>query len=326
MRQAGRYLPEYKEVRAQAGSFLDLCYNPELAAEVTIQPLRRFDFDAAIVFSDILVVPHAMGCDLSFVVNEGPQLSVVRNAAAVNALSDGLSSKQFASVGETLRRVKGKLPDHVSLIGFCGAPWTVASYMVEGAGSDRKQALDVARSSPDWFALLMERLVSTSIAYLTLQVESGAEVLQIFDSWAGDLDGDLRERWVLAPMRAIVDGLRAKGITVPVIAFARGIGNDHAAMARHVRPQAVGVEQGIRIADVAASLSGGVAVQGNLAPDLLVMGGESMLKAVDGICTSVPLDRHIFNLGHGILQETPIAHVEALVARVRQYDGAAGRV
>lgn len=323
MRQAGRYLAEYRAVRQEAGSFLDLCYKPDLAAEVTLQPLRRYDFDASIVFADILVVPHAMGSDLKFVENEGPVLSLVRNMDDVNALSDAKGAWQFERVYETLGKVKAGLAPHVTLIGFCGAPWTVASYMIEGRGSDRAVALAAAAKAEPWFVRLVDRLVEISVSYLVGQVKAGAEVLQVFDSWAGDLPEALRGRWVHEPIARVVEGVRKAVPGVPVIVFGRGIGNGHAALARATHANAVSVEQNTRLSDVLNDLPAGVAVQGNLAPELLQDGGAAMLSGAEAICREVPMDRHIFNLGHGILQHTPPENVTALLEVIRRTDGRA---
>ena len=270
MRQAGRYLPEYRAVRQEAGSFLDLCYRPDLAAEVTLQPLRRYDLDAAIVFADILLVPHALGTDLRFVENEGPVLSVVRD--------------MFERVYETLNRLKSALPADVALIGFCGAPWTVASYMIEGRGSDRALARAAAVEAAPWFEALMQRLVAVSADYLVGQVQAGAEVLQIFDSWAGDLPTGLRERWVHAPIRDLIALVRKRCPAIPVIVFGRGISEGHGALARAVAANAVSVEQGTPLASVLASLPAGVAVQGNLAPETLQSGGAALVEEAQAIC------------------------------------------
>lgn len=320
MRQAGRYLPEYRAVRQEAGSFLELCYRPELAAEVTLQPLRRYDFDAAIVFADILVVPHALGVDLKFIENEGPVLSTVRDLAAVDGLADGAKPWQYERVYETLRRVKAGLPAAVGLIGFCGAPWTVASYMIEGRGSNRALALAAARDNDAWFRKLMTRLIETSVDYLLGQLEAGAEVLQIFDSWAGDLPADLRQRCVHEPISAIIEGVRKRKPGTPVIVFGRGIGMGHGELARATAANAVSVEQDVGIADVLASLPAGVAVQGNLSPDVVMAGGERLLTGVCDICRSIPMSRHIFNLGHGIMQHTPPENVTALLKAIREHD------
>ena len=323
MRQAGRYLPEYRAVRQEAGSFLDLCYRPDLAAEVTLQPLRRYDLDAAIVFADILLVPHALGTDLRFVENEGPVLSVVRDMAGVKALTDTAGAWQFERVYETLNRLKVALPADVALIGFCGAPWTVASYMIEGRGSDRALARAAAVEAAPWFEALMQRLVAVSADYLVGQVQAGAEVLQIFDSWAGDLPAGLRERWVHGPIRDLIALVRERCPEIPVIVFGRGISEGHGALARAVAANAVSVEQGTSLASVLASVPAGVAVQGNLAPETLQAGGTALVEEAKAICEQVPVNRHIFNLGHGILQHTPPDHVTQLLSVIR--DHGAGR-
>ncbi len=321
MRQAGRYLPEYREVRQKAGSFLNLCYNPALAAEVTLQPLRRYDLDASIVFADILVVPHALGCSLDFVEQEGPVLSVVRDMVGFEALKLGEGAWQFARVYETLARVKQELNADTALIGFCGAPWTVASYMVEGRGSDRKLALAAARENPDWFAALINLLVSVSIDYLVGQVRAGAEALQIFDSWAGDLPNELRGRLVHEPISAIIVGVRKIFPDVPVIVFGRGLSSGHDALAVATRANAVSVEQEEDMAKLLLKLPTGVAVQGNLSPLVLQEGGSALVEGVKQICRALPMERHIFNLGHGIVQQTPPENVGLLVETLRRTDG-----
>jgi uroporphyrinogen decarboxylase len=322
MRQAGRYLPEYRQVRIQAGSFLDLCYAPALAAEVTLQPLKRYDFDAAILFSDILVVPHAMGLDLKFVENEGPQLATVTSAADVAALKMDSKAVQFERVWETVARVRRDLVPSKTLIGFCGAPWTVATYMIEGRGSKRQAALELAAENPPWFSDLMGRLVEVSIGYLIGQIEAGAEAVQIFDSWAGDVPVALRERVVVEPIGAIVRGVRARHPNFPVIVFARGVGDGHAEIAGMTGANAVGVEQGISIANVIRALPDGVAAQGNLEPEILLHPGERLRMAIGSVLDRAPKERHIFNLGHGILQQTNPDSVTELVETVRTFDGA----
>jgi uroporphyrinogen decarboxylase len=322
MRQAGRYLPEYRETRAKAGSFLQLCYNPELACEVTLQPLRRYDLDAAILFSDILVVPHAMGADLSFHEGEGPRLSTVGSVSEVEALSDGHDAPQFRNVFETVRHVRAALKPSIGFIGFCGAPWTVASYMIEGRGSDRKMAVAVAVENPAWFALLLERLVATSIDYLCGQIAAGVQVVQVFDSWAGDIPSAHRERVVFGPIRRIIDGVRALYPAFPVIAFARGIGDEHGLAARQTDASAVGVEEGVSLRDVMGALPDGVAMQGNLAPAVLLESDETIGHAVRGVVAGVPMRRHIFNLGHGITPQVRTGAVDVLVAAVRAHDEA----
>jgi uroporphyrinogen decarboxylase len=320
MRQAGRYLPEYRQLRAKAGSFLKLCYNPEYACEVTLQPLLRYDFDAAILFSDILVAPHAMGLDLDFREGEGPVLQTVVDLASVRALSLGEGSDQYSKVWETVARVKTGLNAKQTLIGFCGGPWTVASYMIEGGSSKRLKALAVALENPEWFQLLMEKLVSSSIYYLLGQIKAGAEVVQIFDSWAGDVPLAARQRIVVDPIKAIVDGVRAVYPHFPVIVFARGVGFGHGEIARLTGANAVGVEENVNAALVLNSLPGDVALQGNMASDLLLGSENDLVREVDRILGEVPARRHIFNLGHGIQQQTDPAMVEKFVALVRAGD------
>ncbi|MBG1233774.1 uroporphyrinogen decarboxylase [Aestuariivirga litoralis] len=319
MRQAGRYLPEYREVRAQAGSFLKLCYDPKLACEVTLQPLRRFDFDAAILFSDILVVPHAMGLGLDFKEGEGPQLETVESLSDVELLSDGLDSDHFERVWETVGLVKASLTPQVALIGFCGAPWTVASYMIEGGSSKREKALSVARQNPEWFQVLIQRLVETSITYLLGQIKAGAETIQIFDSWAGDVPEGSLQRVVIDPISAIIKGVRAVYPGFPVIVFARGVGAAHGLIAQATGANAVGLEENVSAAGVLKTLPAHVAVQGNLSNQLLLGDEAAMVDATRRILESVPAEQHIFNLGHGIMQQTPVSAVERLVKAVRDF-------
>lgn len=320
MRQAGRYLPEYRKVRADAGSFLDLCYDPARAAEVTLQPLRRYDLDAAIVFADILLVPHAMGCDVHFKENEGPILSPVRDERSVARLSKRL--QRVEAVYETVQRVKADLPGTVALIGFCGAPWTVASYMIEGGSSlDRLRSRTAALASEPWFVLLIDRLVESSVEYLTAQVRAGADVLQIFDSWAGDLPASQWSRWVYEPIRRIVEGVRANVGPVPVIGFARGLGAGHLDFAGASGVNAVGCEQGVPVKFMADVLAPSVAVQGNLDPLALLQGREVLMREVNAIVSGLPAGSHIFNLGHGVRQETPPEAIAHLISVVRDFDG-----
>jgi uroporphyrinogen decarboxylase len=321
MRQAGRYLPEYRELRQKAGSFLDLCYAPEWAAEVTLQPLRRFDLDAAILFSDILVVPHAMGLHLSFVENEGPKLQTVSGAEHVAALKTVGPFWQFDKVSETVARVSKGLGAGKALIGFCGAPWTVASYMIEGGSSDRARARAIAVENPGWYSDMVEKIIDVSVIYLKQQIEAGAEAIQIFDSWAGDLPAGLLDRCVIEPIRRIVDGVRSEHRAFPVIVFARGVGDSHSRVARGTGANAVSVEQGLSLAEVARTLPENVALQGNLDPGLLVQPRPVMIDAALKILSDVPMDRHIFNLGHGIMPQTEPEAVQALVNTIRTFDG-----
>ena len=324
MRQAGRYLPEYRAVRERAGSFLDLCYSPELAAEVTLQPLRRFDIDAAILFADILLVPQRMGLGLDFVQNEGPQLQPVRTARDVAGLDAGNAAVGLSRVFETVSLVRGRLPAGVALIGFCGAPWTVASYMIEGGGSADRSLARKAAYEAEWFGSLIDKLVSVSIDYLVGQVRSGVDALQIFDSWAGDLPPGLRQRWCDEPIRQIVQGVKAAGCDVPIIGFARGIGAGQVAFAGHTGVDAVGLETSIPMRWAAEAIGEDVALQGNIDPLAVVVGGRSLEMAVAEAVDMVPARRHIVNLGHGIRPETPVEHVGAIVDLVRQADGFGG--
>jgi uroporphyrinogen decarboxylase len=321
MRQAGRYLPEYRKVREQAGSFLDLCYSPELACEVTLQPLRRYDLDAAIIFADILVVPHAMGNGLTFVEGEGPVLETVRSAADVLRLKSGSGSPQFSAVCESISRVRSGLDDKVGLIGFCGAPWTVASYMIEGRGSDRQFAISCAKACEPWFSGLMELLVENSIAYLCRQVEAGADVLQIFDSWAGELPGQLFQDFSIVPIQRIVAGVKTRHPSVPVIVFAKGAGARHGAMYEKTRCSAVGIEAEYSLAAAQDILPQAAVLQGNLDPDVLLGTAALVQSAVRNIVSSVPRDRHVFNLGHGIRQQTNPDILNVVIEAVRQFDG-----
>jgi uroporphyrinogen decarboxylase len=323
MRQAGRYLPEYREVRARAGSFLRLCDDPKLASEVTLQPLHRYDLDAAIVFADILLVARALGSDLDFRDNEGPVLTPVRSEADVEDLDRVVDLERLQGVFETLTLVKKALQSHQTLIGFCGGPWTVASYMIEGGSSEeRVMAREMAVRQPDWFKELMRRLVDASVDYLAAQVEAGAEVLQIFESWAGDLPEMLHEELIFEPVQSIIAGVRRRVKTVPVIGFARGLGAAHLGFAMKCDLAAVSVEQSVPLAWLKTTLTPQVSVQGNLDPLILAVGGEALDSSVRRITACLPAHSHIFNLGHGVRQETPPEHVARLVASVRQADGA----
>jgi uroporphyrinogen decarboxylase len=320
MRQAGRYLPEYRATREKAGSFLKLCYNPELACEVTLQPLRRYDFDAAILFSDILVVPQAMGLALDFKEGEGPILQTVSNLAEVEALRVDGSFAEFEKVWQTVGLVKSGLAKDKTLIGFCGAPWTVVSYMIEGGSSDRKKALAVALEQPDWYDQLIDKVVLVSIQYLLGQIKAGAETVQIFDSWAGDLPVGSLQRLVIGPIRRIVDGVRAVHPGFPIIVFARGVGDQHALVADGTAGNAIGVEEDCQLSDVLDSLKPPVAVQGNLAPGLLLGDVASLRSGVRSVLHGVPMARHIFNLGHGITPQVDPRMVFELVDAVRDFD------
>jgi uroporphyrinogen decarboxylase len=319
MRQAGRYLPEYRDVRAKVASFLDLCRTPELAAEVTLQPLCRFALDAAIVFSDILIVPYALGQQVKFVEGEGPQLEPIRDEKAVAALSRDHAENALAPVYETVERVVGELPPEIPLIGFCGAPWTVATYMVEGGGSkDQAAARLMAYRQPATFERLIDLLVEVSADYLLNQVKAGAGVLQIFDSWAGSLPEDELARWCIAPTKRLVALVKAKAPQIPVIGFPRGAGLLAERYVQETGIDALGCDTSMPIAWIRDKLQPLLPVQGNLDPALLAAGGPELDRRVDSILAALAPRPFVFNLGHGILPDTPIAHVERLVALVKR--------
>ncbi|MDI3468393.1 MAG: Uroporphyrinogen III decarboxylase [Pseudolabrys sp.] len=318
MRQAGRYLPEYRALRARAGSFLGLCFDPALAAEVTLQPVRRFGFDAAILFSDILVIPHALGQTVSFVEGEGPRLPPLSRAGDLNRLASAVDDKTLSPVYETVRRVKAELPPAVALIGFCGAPWTVATYMIAGRGTpDQAPAKSFAASHPEAFAALLDKLVDASARYLVGQLDAGAECLQIFDTWAGSLRGDDFERWCVQPTKALVARVRAARPGTRIIGFPRGAGRNIPRYVAETGVDAVSLETAIDREFARKEIQSKVAVQGNLDPEVLRGGGDALDRAVDDVKAVLGGGPFIFNLGHGILPDTPIAHVERMLARVR---------
>jgi uroporphyrinogen decarboxylase len=319
MRQAGRYLEEYREIRATAASFLDFCYTPKLAVEATLQPIRRFGFDAAIFFCDILVVPDALGQKVSFETGEGPRLKPIETAADLSALRESLDWKRLEPVFETVSRLREKLPRDVALIGFCGAPWTVASYMIAGQGTpDQAPARLLAYRRPDLFGELIERLVEASADYLIRQIEAGAEAVQIFDSWAGVLPAREFERWCLAPLKAIVAKVRAAAPHAPIIAFPRGAGPSLLKLADLADLAGVGLDTALDPTWAASALPQRLVLQGNLDPLALLAGGDALDRAIDGVLEGFAGRAHIFNLGHGILPDTPVSHVERLMQRVRE--------
>ncbi len=315
MRQAGRYLPEYRATREQAGGFLDLCYAPDLAEEVTLQPIRRFDFDAAILFADILLIPQALGQELWFETGEGPRLSLISNAESLSL--DG-AQNFLAPVFDTVRRLSQSLPQHVALIGFAGAPWTVASYMVAGRGTpDQAPARHLAHSDAAAFQSIIDVLVAATIDYLAAQVAAGAEVLQIFESWAASLLGDDFERWCVAPMAAIIAGLRARGIKTPIIAFPRAAKAHMGDYCDAVKCDGLGLDTSADIETIRAQTGPDMVLQGNLDPMVLVEGGEKLEKQIALILQKTRGTKHIFNLGHGIVPQTPPEHVARLIELVR---------
>lgn len=319
MRQAGRYLPEYRKVRAGAGSFLDLCFNPELAARVTLQPIKRFGFDAAILFSDILVVPFALGQKVDFVQNEGPVLEPVGDGDAIRALRRERFLELLEPVFETVRQVRAGLGREVALIGFCGAPWTVATYMVGGRGSpDQAAARGLAYRDRQAFQVLIDLLVEVSVDYLCAQVKAGAQVLQIFDSWAGNLPDTEYERWCVAPVRKIVAGVRARDVDAPIIGFPKGSGPLYAHYAEKTGVSGVSCDTSLPLEFIARELQPTITVQGNLDPLLLVNGGDALIRRVDEILAALGDGPFVFNLGHGIVPQTPPEHVAQLVDRIRR--------
>lgn len=317
MRQAGRYLPEYREVRAKAGGFLDLCFNPELAAEVTLQPIRRFNFDAAILFSDILVMPLALGRKVEFLAGEGPKLEPMKDAASLSGLRERVDHDVLAPVYETVRRVKAGLPSNTTLIGFCGAPWTVATYMVAGEGtSDQGPARLFAYRDPENFKRIIDRLVQGSIEYLVAQLKAGADCVQIFDTWAGILPPEQFDRWCMEPTERIVTGVRAQVPGAKIIGFPRGAGAMALPYVEITGVDAIGLDWMFPRSLAHDILQPRVPIQGNVDPLALLAGGAALDREVEDVLTMAdrPL---IFNLGHGILPETPIAHVEQMLKRVR---------
>jgi uroporphyrinogen decarboxylase len=319
MRQAGRYLPEYRALRAKAGSFLELCYNPALAAEAALQPVRRFGLDAAILFSDILVVPDALGQAVSFTEGEGPRLEPIRGPSDLARLRPTATEAKFARVGEAVARLRQDLPEGTALIGFCGAPWTVATYMVEGQGSaDQAQARLWAYRDPAGFARLIELLIDASIAYLCAQVDAGADVLQIFDTWAGALPELEFTRWVVAPTQRIVAGVRRRHPEVPLIGFPRGAGLRIGDYVEATGVQGIGCDAAVPLVEMAAlATKQRRVVQGNIDPLVLAAGGLPCDAAATRLLEAMRGRPFICNLGHGVRPETPPEHVARLVALVR---------
>jgi len=319
MRQAGRYLPEYRTTREKAGGFLDLCFNPKLAAEVTLQPIRRFGFDAAILFSDILVVALALGRKVEFQVGEGPKLEPLDDADALSRMRDVADQNVLAPVYETVRQVKALLDDKTALIGFCGAPWTVATYIVAGhATPDQAPARLFAHRDPESFSRLIDRLVDASIDYLGKQLEAGADCVQIFDTWAGVLGPEQFDRWCIAPTQKIVEGVRKRVPRARIIGFPRGAGAMALPYVEMTGVSAIGIDWTFERAIARDALQSRVPVQGNVDPLALLAGGVALDREVDDVLRHLGEGPLIFNLGHGILPDTPIAHVERMLKRVRR--------
>jgi uroporphyrinogen decarboxylase len=317
MRQAGRYLPEYRALRADKGGFLELVNDSEAAAEVTLQPIRRFGFDGAILFSDILVIPHALGQKLEFLAGEGPKLSPRLVDAALDQLST--APERLEPVYGTVRRVAATLPPEVTFLGFAGSPWTVATYMVAGEGSrEQAEARRYAYRDPLGFGAIIKAIEAATLDYLSKQIEAGVHAVQLFDSWAGSLSPAQYEAWVIAPTARLVAALKARHPDTPIIGFPKGSGGKLPAYARETGVDALGLDETVDPVWAHISLPAGLPVQGNLDPLALIAGGAALDHAIGRILDAFRDRPHVFNLGHGILPDTPIAHVEQLLTRVRR--------
>jgi uroporphyrinogen decarboxylase len=320
MRQAGRYLSEYRRLRAQAGGFLDLCLDPTLATEVTLQPVARFGMDAAILFSDILMVPHGLGQPVTFTEGEGPKLDRLIEGERLPTLDRAAFAARLAPVYDTVAELVPRLPDGCALIGFAGAPWTVATYMIEGGTSrDFGRTKERAYHDPAWFAGLIGLLVEATVEHLSAQIRAGAEAVQLFDSWAGALSPAAFERWSIAPTRAIVAALRERHPVVPIIGFPRAAGAGYLDYAAGTGVNAIGLDTSVPCRWAARELQGRAALQGNLDPQLLAIGGAAMLEETEAILEALGKGPFVFNLGHGIVPETPVEHVAQLSQRLRAW-------
>jgi uroporphyrinogen decarboxylase len=319
MRQAGRYLPEYRATRAQAGDFLSLCYNPELAAEVTLQPIRRYGFDAAILFADILLVPQALGADLWFVTGEGPRLSTITAQADFDKLKPASDiHDHLAPVYETVRLLARELPDETALIGFAGAPWTVATYMIAGRGTpDQGPAHALKAENRALFEALLNRITEATIDYLSVQIEAGAEVVKLFDSWAGSLKGDDFQKYALEPAKRIISELKARHPGVPVIAFPREAGEGYIGFAKATGADCVAIDNSVSPEWAAANVQVDGCVQGNLDPKHMVTGGQALVDATRKVVAAFKNGPHIFNLGHGITPDADPQNVQLMIDTVR---------
>lgn len=324
MRQAGRYLPEYWKVREQAKNFLDFCYSPDLAVEVTLQPLRRFHMDAAILFSDILVLPDALGQKVEFIQGKGPVLDALQSVADIKSLSEERVGEHLSPVFETIRRLAGEIPDETALIGFAGAPWTVAVYMVEGrGGTDCSRLCTWAEESPGELQVLIDLLVDATVGYLIHQIRSGVEIIQIFDSWAGILSNDNGQfqRWIIEPTRQIVERLHENFPGIPIIGFPRNGGELIENYVTETGIQGVSLDQDVPLPWIAETLQPKCTVQGNLDNKVLAAGGERLEQETTRILEALSGGPFIFNLGHGVLPETPPDHVAQLTELIRDWPG-----
>ncbi|MDP4990997.1 MAG: uroporphyrinogen decarboxylase [Marivita lacus] len=319
MRQAGRYLPEYRATRAQAGDFLSLCYNPELAAEVTLQPIRRYGFDAAILFADILLLPQALGADLWFVTGEGPRLSTITTQAEFDKLGRGkMIHDTLNPVYETIRILRRELPEETTLIGFAGAPWTVATYMIAGRGTpDQGPAHALKYENRALFEAILERLTESTIDYLSAQIDAGAEVVKIFDSWAGSLQGEDFNRYALQPARVITEELKRRHPGIPVIAFPRQAGDKYIGFHAETGADCVAVDDSVSPEWVAKHVQPGGCVQGNLASRHMVTGGQELVDETRKVVDALRNGPHIFNLGHGITPDADPENVQLMIDTVR---------
>lgn len=319
MRQAGRYLPEYRATRGQAGDFLSLCYNSELAAEVTLQPIRRYGFDAAILFADILLIPDALGADLWFVTGEGPRLSTIEDMSGVTALKGaGDIHDHLSPIYETVRILRRELPEETTLIGFAGAPWTVATYMIAGRGTpDQGPAHRMREEAPEVFDALMKLLTEATIEYLSAQIEAGAEVVKLFDSWAGSLKGKAFDRYAMEPAREIIAALKARHPETPIIAFPREAGDGYIGFAKNTGADCVALDNSVSASWAAANVQTDGCVQGNLASSHMVTGGEALVEETRAIVKAFRGGPHIFNLGHGITPDADPENVQLMIDTVR---------
>ncbi len=317
MRQAGRYLPEYRELRSDKGGFLELVHDSKAAAEVTLQPIERYGFDGAILFSDILVIPHALGQYLWFVAGEGPRLAPKLSEAKLEDLKPDLS--RLDDIYETVRLVKAQLPDDVTFMGFAGSPWTIATYMVNGQGSrDQNETRRYAYNNPEKFQKLINTIINITIDYLCTQIESGVDALQLFDSWAGSLSPAQFDEWVIEPNKAIIAGVKKRHPKIPIIGFPKGAGGKLIAYAQQVGADAIGIDETVDPFWAHENLPANMPVQGNLDPLALVTGGDPLSQSVENIKKAFKNRPHIFNLGHGIVPDTPLAHVEKLITLIRE--------
>jgi uroporphyrinogen decarboxylase len=318
MRQAGRYLPEYRSIREKAGSFLNLCFDPKLAAEVTLQPVRRFGFDAAILFSDILVIPHALGQSVTFEGGAGPQLDPIAEPLILRRLRRAVDHGTLAPIYETIERVRRELSREIALLGFCGAPWTVATYMIAGCGSpDQFAARMFAYRYPQAFSELIDLLVDASAEYLIRQFDAGVDAVQIFDTWAGILPPSEFRQWCIGPSARIIETVRERIPRAKVIGFPRGAGTELSDYLAAVPVDAVGLDWMVELGFARDYVQKRRPVQGSLDPLALLVGGDALDRAADAILEAFTPGPFIFNLGHGVLPDTPIEHVERLIARVR---------